>query len=628
MLENVMQRLGQLIAADQGLKVSVRGDKAYAMPGEIVIPNLETYESLGREAERMLHGLLDHECGHALDTDFNAYDSFVKTSELARAIGNTMEDGYIERRQGLRYVGCKENLARKNTWFWEEAISGVPCGKERVQQDDFDAFLLALTMVVRPWGGRTIEEIKELAPKVGTLLEKIRPEIEALPALADKPKNSKAVVALAKAILAKLKDEAEKRKTSKKPDEGTPQKGRGKGKKGDKGEKAGAAEPTAASMSEGDDGEPAQGGDGEDTVEVDASELAASSAEWKESKPTNPEKAIMTEIRYQLENQPQYAVYSHEWDAEVTVPASDRLREEYEALERETVFAANALVSCFEAALRAKRAKRLVSGFDEGMIDVPSLAAYATGAQHPDSIFCEMVAEDDREVAVAILVDCSGSMSQGRREPKATTAAKTAIAMHTALTRVGIQHEITGFTTFGSGVGPISRWLDSASANEISDKQSDWRGFLDSTRKRPEEGELFRYGRYWAPPPVYPVFKSFDSVDPYGLASIIGTEENLDGEAVLWQARRLAKRKEPRRVLFVLSDGYPAGSDNANQGAVFLKESVMRVIESGIEVYGIGIQSDSVRNFYPTHWVCDDLDGLTEVAFGAMTQALIDGRRE
>ena len=68
-IEHLMLRLGRMLSADNSLRVRVRGSEASSSPGEIVLPSIEHFADLGLEdAERVLHGLVDHETGHAVDT--------------------------------------------------------------------------------------------------------------------------------------------------------------------------------------------------------------------------------------------------------------------------------------------------------------------------------------------------------------------------------------------------------------------------------------------------------------------------------------------------------------------------------------------------------------------------------
>jgi cobalamin biosynthesis protein CobT len=208
----------------------------------------------------------------------------------------------------------------------------------------------------------------------------------------------------------------------------------------------------------------------------------------------------------------------------------------------------------------------------------------------------------------------------------------TALALHQALSTCQIEHEITGFTTFESG--RPHPWV----AGEFAGTARDAMHRLDTALIEAEaQGtDVYKFARclrLWRGTrllqvPVYGVFKSFGATDARGLENVAGLSHNLDGEAVLWQANRIAQRPEKRRVMFVLSDGNPEGSVDNAQGARYLKEAVQRVLASGIEIYGIGMDSAAVRGFYPEHWVCSDMQDLGRLAMTAMTDVLLRSRTE
>ena len=80
--------------------------------------------------------------------------------------------------------------------------------------------------------------------------------------------------------------------------------------------------------------------------------------------------------------------------------------------------------------------------------------------------------------------------------------------------------------------------------------------------------------------------------------------------------------------MFVLSDGLPAGHRSEHPGDRFLRETVERVNEAGIETYGIGICSDAVKRFYARSWVVRNLQDLMEISMGAMIETLVSARQE
>lgn len=73
---------------------------------------------------------------------------------------------------------------------------------------------------------------------------------------------------------------------------------------------------------------------------------------------------------------------------------------------------------------------------------------------------------------------------------------------------------------------------------------------------------------------------------------------NGDVDAVSWAYSRLICRKEPRKVLIVLSDGCPSAGRPGN-GSVALKNFVSKVESEGkVEVYGVGIEDRAPTKFY------------------------------
>ncbi len=122
-------------------------------------------------------------------------------------------------------------------------------------------------------------------------------------------------------------------------------------------------------------------------------------------------------------------------------------------------------------------------------------------------------------LAVYLLVDCSGSMSElavpppgsrrGPRETKIALARRAAVALHEVCVNLKIAHRVAGFnsrhprTTFYNAV----KW---------------------------------------------------DERDGSRIASLSPGESNRDGYAIRVAARELAARPEPRKVLLVLSDGLPS----------------------------------------------------------------------
>jgi cobalamin biosynthesis protein CobT len=199
------------------------------------------------------------------------------------------------------------------------------------------------------------------------------------------------------------------------------------------------------------------------------------------------------------------------------------------------------------------------------------------------------------------LVDNSGSM--GGRKTK--TAMSAAYALSSTLERVKVAHECIGFTTGSGGPGYSSSVISA---------------------------ESHRIGRSFSrTEPVYmPIFKTFEErltpVVKKRFAEAVGNQNflanNIDGEAVETAYMRLLKRKERRKVLIVLSDGFPACYGNASELYSHLHKAVADATKSGVQVIGIGIMSNAVKTFYPNHVVLNELEKLPLTVMGELKRIL------
>jgi cobalamin biosynthesis protein CobT len=173
----------------------------------------------------------------------------------------------------------------------------------------------------------------------------------------------------------------------------------------------------------------------------------------------------------------------------------------------------------------------------------------------------------DQNIAVFILGDCSGSMTTGNPS-RYNMSAACQISLSSVLTPLRIPHFMALFTTLGCDLKHfiMKDWNESPSREKMINRYS-----------------------------------SYD----------IHTDANGDGESVLWAAQILAQRPEARKLLIVLSDGEPAH----NAGSVAYLEHVCGVIEAsrGIELVGIGIQSEAVRKYYKNHCFVKKLGDLEPV---------------
>jgi len=99
--------------------------------------------------------------------------------------------------------------------------------------------------------------------------------------------------------------------------------------------------------------------------------------------------------------------------------------------------------------------------------------------------------------------------------------------------------------------------------------------------------------------------------------------ENYDHASVEWAAKRLEKRKEQRKILFVISDGYPAIKGvHAKTLEKYLKETVIKIEKSKIEVYGIGVMTDAVKKFYKNNITIQETEEISTKILTLLSKTL------
>jgi cobalamin biosynthesis protein CobT len=253
-----------------------------------------------------------------------------------------------------------------------------------------------------------------------------------------------------------------------------------------------------------------------------------------------------------------------------------------------------ALKTHLERVLKADELTHWKREQERGEIDRAALARLAASRGYRTPFRVARQASG-RDTVVTLLLDLSGSMA-GR---KIELARLCAAALADALTQLAFDSEVLGYSSI---------------------EAPEMRAYYE--RERAAATNLRAYNRFVERLELR-VFKRFGSRDLSGLAAIDCGHENPDGEALAWAAARLAQRKARRRLLIVLSDGYPSTSDG--DPAVLRSDLLARVAAvkaQGIELVGIGILDDAVEAFYPNAVVVRKLHELPSVAFATLSRLL------
>lgn len=207
------------------------------------------------------------------------------------------------------------------------------------------------------------------------------------------------------------------------------------------------------------------------------------------------------------------------------------------------------------------------------------------------------------DLVVSLLIDHSGSLRNGSGV-LAYSVVEVAAAY---LSRLGIPHEILGFTT------------------------TTWRGGL-SRQKWLDAGKPSHPGRLCDL--LHIIYKSADETYPGAPSELTNLlcesllKENIDGEAIEWAAKRLRDRPEARKLIIVVSDG--AAVDDSTLSANSLDtlakhlRSTISVLssEQGFRIAAIGLKFD-VSRYYPRHLTISTQNGHENALVAFLNQCLV-----
>ncbi|MGR3553429.1 cobaltochelatase subunit CobT [Paracoccus sp. (in: a-proteobacteria)] len=303
------------------------------------------------------------------------------------------------------------------------------------------------------------------------------------------------------------------------------------------------------------------------------------------------------------EASPDYRVFSQNWDEEIRAddladPAElERLRAYLDKQLEPLRGAVSRLANKLQRRLQAQQNRSWEFDKEEGVLDAGRLARVVANPTTPLSFKVEKDMEFS-DTVVTLLIDNSGSM-RGR---PISIAAICADVLARTLERCSVKVEILGFTTRAwKGGQAREEWLKQGRPSQpgrlndlrhIIYKPADapWR------RVRPNLGLMMKEGLL---------------------------KENIDGEALEWAHRRLAKRAEARKILMVISDGAPVDdSTRSVNPAKYLEKHLRDVIamvekKRAVELLAIGIGHDVTR-YYDRAVTITDAEQLA----GAITEQL------
>jgi cobalamin biosynthesis protein CobT len=592
--ESTLEKIGRIIGRSYNLEVLFEGNEAYTDGKRIVLPFFQTIDE---EMKADLNGYLDHEAAHCLFTGFETLKK-IKT-RFHKEMLNAVEDVRIERLMQEEYPGTAFHLRPLNDKM-----------RARVMAEENWSRL--------PWPIRTILAVRDImegrAPRIDEDIERFVDVVKDAAVELNDCKSTEELRVKTEEIVKKIIEEREEeRKESgdgeqEEGEEGdsSESKAKGKGGEGD---------------SEGEDSEGEDDSEGDDSGAGGADSKFDSMLTEKEGDKKSEFDKHATSIHDMMKEKMDKALAEDkkslgkvkpgsghyptpEFGTATSIPATTRFDKvtdhsgkgdikSYARLKDSVRPKVAPIKNALERVLKVRENAKWKTERERGNLNARDLSRLASDRSYRTP-FKEFTRTETNNVAVELLIDLSGSMAGHRIQ----VAKMSAIAISEALKDLQIPFEVTGF------------------CSEPDRRVSEYTASLaDSTRFNRKHERLDLH-----------VFKRFDSHTLLGLEAIKNGSQNPDGECVAWAAKRLAERKEKRKILMVLSDGQPATGDGDHRKlCTDLKKKIELISKSGIEIIGVGIETDHVKHFYPDFVILRDVDELPKAGLAKLSKLIQQG---
>lgn len=195
-------------------------------------------------------------------------------------------------------------------------------------------------------------------------------------------------------------------------------------------------------------------------------------------------------------------------------------------------------------------------------------------------VFHQRILNKSKNVAITLAVDLSGSMDS---YVKSAAAINAVTHLHEVLSGLHIPLEVLGYTETSRRVGTHVIFQRFGNKRRTEDIEDNVRQAL-----------------------------AFDGC-------------NRDGEFILWARERLMKQRADRHILIMLSDGQPRTSTQKDV-ASFTRD-VCKQIDNAhdIELYAIGIVTESVRHFYKHYSIVKRASELENALLTVLKDKILKG---
>jgi len=235
------------------------------------------------------------------------------------------------------------------------------------------------------------------------------------------------------------------------------------------------------------------------------------------------------------------------------------------------------------------RRRLWISDREHGEIDDTRLARVPTGDKR---VYKRKLKRPALNIAVQVVLDMSGSMCGQNMY----LCGQLGYILGETLSLVRVPYEVVGFTTgFGRG--------DSTTVPPVKD--------VYYHRECPLELIVIK---------PFEMTRRQEMLDRFFAAAGYMGGGTVEGEGVWWAAKRLAERREQRKLLITVCDGGPCGNPAPTRRfEEHAGDVIRRIRSSGIETIHVGIQTNDPLQYVPKETFVR-YDGLNDLLTGFYSQ--------
>jgi cobalamin biosynthesis protein CobT len=602
------EKMARALSSNYGVKV-VASNKCSTNGDTIYYPS--NADHFDKATKKVLDGWLDHEIGHIVEEKVHQAIGRPGAIELMNScfvtkteslLLNVFEDIRMERVRSEEFIGVAENLKAAQ-------LHGVDVLRKNYKDTGMDAanfwHVIGCYIICVAHNVST-----DWAPTAyGPLVAVLDDEIED----SHHTKCAEDCLELGRMVIAKLadrfqelKDEQESREENAENDDDGSDGAGGDGDDHDGGDDSGDSGDGDDSGGGDDNSDGQDNSDGDDGSELtdEALKQTLELADHGEADVADLIDVIGDELgdaTEQIDDEVDYRVDRNTEDKWVKVFGGSFAQQDYKAAHdagrKEVAPQIKGMKGKLTKLLMSRAVNSVVYGKCEGEIDDDELWSVETGN---DRIYCQEVDGESIDTAISLLVDMSGSMGGGR-DSGAWYAMCALIGLGETLSQLRIPFEIIGFHSH-----QYPPQIENYDAKNIRCVECEYVVFKSFKEK-------FRQTR-----------ANLGAVHGYGL--------NIDHEAVISAAKRLAQRPERRKIMFVLSDGKPNCLEiSRNVLGNLLRKTVRQVTQTGIEIIGVGMKCE-VGEFYnkatgSSSVRVDNMDKFAITIYKVMKECLMKNRK-